>query len=135
LAGIDLWNGEVLGLVRARQRSAEFIEFLRFADAHYPASARICMVLDNHSAHIARETRAYLATVPNRFEFIFTPTHGSWLNLIQSFFGKMAKTLLRGMRVKSKEELKTRIEMYLRVVNEEPIVFRWKYKLETLSVV
>jgi transposase len=73
--------------------------------------------------------------VPNRFEFIFTPTHGSWLNLIESFFGKMARTLLRGIRVKSKEELKTRIEMYLHEVNEEPVVFRWKYKLEALSVV
>ena len=135
LAGIDLWNGEVLGLVRERHRSAEFIEFLRLADAHYPASVRIRMVLDNHSAHLSRETRAYLATVPNRFEFIFTPTHGSWLNLIESFFGKMAKTLLRGIRVKSKEELKTRIETYLREVNEEPVIFRWKYKLETLSVV
>jgi transposase len=135
LAGIDLWTGEVLGLVRDRHRSAEFIEFLRLADVHYPAEARIRMVLDNHSAHISRETRAFLATVPNRFEFIFTPTHGSWLNLIESFFGKMAKTLLRGIRVTSKAELKTRIEMYLREVNEDPVVFRWKYKLETLSVV
>jgi len=135
LAGIDLWNGEVLGLVRDRHRSAEFIEFLRLADAHYPAEARLRMVLDNHSAHISRETRAYLATVPNRFEFVFTPTHGSWLNLVESFFGKMAKTLLRGIRVASKEELKTRIQMYLREVNEDPVVFRWKYKLETLSVV
>lgn len=135
LAGIDLWNGELLGLVRERHRSAEFIQFLRLADAHYPAEARIRMVLDNHSAHISRETRAYLATVPNRFEFVFTPTHGSWLNLIESFFGKMAKTLLRGIRGASKEELKTRIEMYLREVNEEPVIFRWKYKLETLSVV
>jgi transposase len=135
LAGIDLWSGEVLGLVRDRHRSVEFIEFLRLADAHYRTAARIRMVLDNHSAHISRETRAFLATVPNRFEFIFTPTHGSWLNLIESFFGKMAKTLLRGIRVTSKAELKTRIEMYLREVNEEPVVFRWKYKLETLSVV
>jgi len=134
LAGIDLWSGEVLGLVRDRHRSAEFIEFLRLVDAHYPAAARIRMVLDNHSAHISRETRAFLATVPNRFEFIFTPTHGSWLNLIESFFGKMARTLLRGIRVSSKAELKTRIEMYLREVNEEPVIFRWKYKLETLSV-
>ena len=135
LAGIDLWNGEVLGLVRDRHRSAEFIEFLRLVDAHYPGPARIRLVLDNHSAHISRETRTFLATVPNRFEFIFTPTHGSWLNLIESFFAKMAKTLLRGIRVKSKGELQTRIEMYLREVNEEPVVFRWKYKLETLSVV
>jgi transposase len=135
LAGIDLWNGEVLGLVRERHRSAEFIEFLRLLDTRYPAKARIRLVLDNHSAHLSRETRTFLGTRPNRFEFTFTPTHGSWLNLIESFFGKMARTLLRGIRVKSKEELKTRIEMYLREVNEEPVIFRWKYKLETLSVV
>ena len=76
LAGIDLLSGEVLGLVRDRHRSAEFIEFLRLTDTHYPSDARIRIVLDNHSAHISRETRAYLATVPNRFEFTFTPTHG-----------------------------------------------------------
>jgi hypothetical protein len=69
LAGIDLWNGEVLGLVPDRHRSAESIEFLRLAEAHYPVEAHIRMVLDNHSAHISRETRAYLGTIPNRFEF------------------------------------------------------------------
>jgi len=93
------------------------------------------VVLDNHSAHISKETRAFLGTLPNRFELTFTPTHGSWLNLIESFFGKMARTLLRGIRVASAEELKTRIELYLREVNESPVVYRWKYKLETLSVV
>jgi transposase len=73
LAGIDLWNGEVLGLVRERHRSAEFIEFLRLLDARYPAEARIRLVLDNHSAHLSRETRTFLGTRPNRFEFTFNP--------------------------------------------------------------
>jgi transposase len=135
LAGIDLLSGEVLGLVRKRHRSAEFIEFLKLADGHYPAGARIRIVLDNHSAHISKETRSFLSTLPNRFEFVFTPKHGSWLNLIESFFGKMAKTLLRGIRVASSDELKMRIELYLKEVNETPVVFRWKYKLETLSAV
>jgi transposase len=132
LAGIDLRNGEVLGLVRDRHRSAEFVEFLRMAHQHYPPGARIRMVVDNHSAHISKETRAYLASVPNRFDFVFTPKHGSWLNLVASFFGKLAKTLLRGIRVNSKAELQARIELYLQEVNEEPVVFKWKYKLETL---
>lgn len=135
LAGIDLLTGEVLGLARKRHRSAEFIEFLELADAHYPAGARIRIVLDNHSAHLSRQTRTFLATLPNRFEFIFTPKHGSWLNLIESFFGKMAKTLLRGIRVASADELTTRINLYLKEINEAPVVFRWKYKLENLSVV
>ena len=55
--------------------------------------------------------------------------------MIESFFGKMAKTLLRGIRVASADELKARIELYLKEVNETPVVFRWKYKLETLSLV
>lgn len=135
LAGIDLLSGEVLGLVRDRHRSREFIEFLELAHSYYPAGAKIRIVLDNHSAHLSKETRRYLTTVPNRFQFIFTPTHGSWLNLIESFFGKMAKTLLRGIRVDSKSELKARIELYLQEVNEEPVVFRWKYKLDSLAVV
>jgi transposase len=106
-----------------------------WSDAHYPAGARIRLVLDNHSAHISKETRSFLARLPNRFEFTFTPVHGSWLNLIESFFSKMARTLLRGIRVASADELKAGIELYLREINETPAVFRWKYKLETLSVV
>jgi transposase len=133
LAGIDLLKGEVLGLVRDQHRSVEFIEFLQLADRHYPAGQHIRIVLDNHSAHVSKQTRAYLASVPNRFEFIFTPKHGSWLNLIESFFGKLARTLLRGIRVSSKKELKARIELYLKEVNEEPVVFKWKYKIETLE--
>ena len=135
LAGIDLLSGEVLGLVRPRHRSAEFIEFLKLADGHYPAGARIRVVLDNHSAHVSKQTRSFLATLPNRFEFTFTPEHGSWLNLIESFFGKMAKTLLRGIRVASANELKARIDLYLKEVNEAPVVYRWKFKPETFSVV
>jgi transposase len=88
---------------------------------------------DVQSAHISKQMRAYLASVPNRFEFIFTPKHGSWLNLIESFFGKLARTLLRGIRVGSKAELKARIELYLQEVNEEPVVFKWKYKMESLE--
>jgi transposase len=90
-------------------------------------------VLDNHSAHISRETRAYLASVPNRFEFVFTPKHGSSLNLVESFLGKQARTLPHDIRVNSKQWLRAWIEWYLHEVNEEPRVFKWKYKLETLA--
>jgi transposase len=134
MAGIDLLTGRVHGQVVDRHRSREFIAFLKRVDQQYPPQAKIRLVLDNHSAHISRETRAYLAQVPNRFEFIFTPTHGSWLNLIESFFGKMAKTMLRGIRVSSKQELKNRIETYLAEINETPVIFRWKYRMEEISV-
>lgn len=92
-------------------------------------------MLDHHSAHISKETQAFLRRRPNRFEFNFTPKHGFWLNLIESCFGKMAGALLRGIRVASAEELKARIELYLKGVNQTPVVFRWKYKRDTLSII
>ena len=75
LAGIDLLSGEVLGLVRDQHRSREFVEFLSLANQYYPSGARIRIVLDNHSAHISRETRAYLTSVPNRFELQCSRLH------------------------------------------------------------
>ena len=79
----------------------------------YPPDWKIRLVLDDHSSHISKQIRAFLEARPNRFEFTFTPKHGSWLNLVESFFGKMARTLLRGVRVASKEELRERILRYL----------------------
>ncbi len=87
LAGIDLVTGKIHALVKDRHRSREFIEFLKLLDAAYPARTAIKLILDNHSAHISKETRAWLAEQPtHRFEFTFTPKHGSWLTLIEGFF-------------------------------------------------
>jgi len=135
LASIDLISGHVHGQVQDRHRSSEFIAHLKSLDAYYPKETKIKIILDNHSAHVSKETTAYLKTVPNRFEFIFTPTHGSWLNIIETFFSKMARSFLRGIRVESVKELKDRIQLYLHEVNETPVVFRWKYKLDEISIV
>jgi len=86
----------------------------------------IRIILDNHSAHISKETRAYLATRPNRFHYVHTPKHGSWLNLVETLFGKMAHTFLRHIRVKSKAELKERILLGIAEINADPVVHRWK---------
>lgn len=134
LAGIDLHNGYVTGMVRDRHRSKEFTEFLEEVDKAYPKEWRLRIILDNHSAHISKETMNWLKGHVNRFEFIFTPTHGSWLNIIETFFSKMTRSFLRHIRVKSKEELKERIEQYLRQINEDPIVFHWTYKMDDVQV-
>lgn len=134
LAGIDLYDGHVLGLVRERHRSKEFIEFLATADTYYPSDWRLRIILDNHSSHISKETMKWLKDKPNRFEFIYTPKHGSWLNLIEIFFSKMTRAFLHSLRVASKAELKARIEQYLDEVNAAPVVFKWKYKLDEVMV-
>jgi len=133
LAGIDLLTGIITATVEDRHRSIEFIGFLKKLDANYPENHKIKIILDNHSAHISKETRKHLATKPNRFEFIFTPTHASWLNLIETFFGKLARTMLRGIRVKSKAELRQRILQHIDYLNESPVVFRWKYKMDKVE--
>ena len=130
MAGLDLLTGHVHAAVADRHRSREFVDFLRQIDRAYPKQATIRMILDNHSAHVSKETRAYLASVPNRFEFVFTPKHGSWLNLVESFFGKLARTLLRGIRVDSKDELKERILQHLDWLNAAPVVFKWGYRMD-----
>jgi transposase len=130
LAGIDLLTGKVHALVRDRHRSREFIEFLKLLDTAYPARTAIKLILDNHSAHISRETTAWLATRPaGRFEFTFTPKHGSWLNLIEGFFSKFARSVLRHIRVASKYELKQRIMAGIDEINRHPVTHTWSYRI------
>ncbi len=126
LASLDLHDGPVLARVEERHRSREFVALLKDLDAYYPAGVTIRVILDNHSAHISKETRAYLATRPNRFKYVHTPKHGSWLNLVETLFGKMAHTFLRQIRVKSKAELKERILLGIAEINAAPVVHRWK---------
>jgi len=134
LAAIDLLTGEAIPLVSETHKSSDFIAFLKILDEKYPKGDKIRIILDNHSAHKSKETQKYLTTVPEgRFEFIFTPKHGSWLNMIESFFSKMTKQMLRGIRVKNKQELIDRIYLYFKEVNSEPIVYHWKYKLDEIS--
>ena len=66
-----------------------------------------------------------------RFEFTFTPKHGSWLNLVEGFFSKLARSVLRHIRVASKQELKDRIMAAMDEFNRHPVVHTWSYKLET----
>lgn len=135
LAGLDLHSGKVIETVSDTHKSADFIAFLKRLEANYPAPQKIRLVLDNHSAHISKETRNYLDTVPGRFIFVFTPAHGSWLNLIENQFSKMTRTMLRGIRVASKQELIERIHQYFDEINATPVVFRWKYKMDEILIV
>lgn len=133
LAGIDLQTGESIPLVRERHTSKEYIEFLKLLDSKYPKEDKIHLVLDNLKVHTSEETKKYLATVPGRFEFVFTPKHGSWLNLVEGFFSKLTRQPLKGIRVKSKEELVERIYKYFEEINADPVVYHWKYKLDEID--
>lgn len=126
LAALDLHDGHVTARVEDRHRSIEFIGLLSDLDAKYPPEYTIRIILDNHSAHISKETQAFLATRPNRFQYILTPKHGSWLNIVETLFGKMARSFLRHIRVQSLDELKARIVRGVAEINAAPVVHRWK---------
>ena len=133
LAALDLHSGHVTGRVERRHRSREFIALLHDLDAYYPAACTIRLILDNHSAHISKETQAYLATRPNRFKYLLTPKHGSWLNIVETLFGKMTRSFLRHIRVRSWDELRERILKGIAEINAAPVVHRWK-KFEALAI-
>jgi len=135
LAGLDLHSGRIIETVSDTHNSADFIAFLKKLDGAYPVHQKIRLVLDNHSGHISKETRSYLETTPQRFVFVFTPTHGSWLNLIENQFSKMTRTMLREIRVASKQELIDRVHLYFEEINADPVVFRWKYKMDEVFIV
>ena len=126
LAALDLQDGHVTARVEKKHRSVEFKALWKDLDAYYPPDCTIRLILDNHSAHLSKETRAYLATRPNRFKYVLTPLHGCWLNLAETLFGKMARTFLRHIRVRSADELRQRILKGIAEINEAPVVHRWK---------
>ena len=126
LAALDLHDGHITARVERRHRSVEFTALLADLNAHYPPESTIRIILDNHSAHLSKETRAFLAKHPNRFQYVLTPTHGSWLNIVETLFGKMARTFLRHIRVQSWDELRNRILKGVAEINAAPVVHRWK---------
>ena len=128
-AAVDLVSGFVHHVVTQRHRSREFIAFLERLDAHYPAGMLICLLLDNHSAHCSRETKRFLASKSGRFELVFTPTHASWLNYVETFFSKLARSVLRRIRVASKAELADWIRRYIDMCNAAPVLPRWRYRI------
>jgi transposase len=126
LAALDLQDGHITARVEDRHRSIEFIGLLSDLDARYPPACTIRIILDNHSAHISKETQAFLSLHPNRFQYVLTPKHGSWLNIVETLFGKMARSFLRHIRVQSLDELKARILKGIAEINADPVVHRWK---------
>ena len=117
LTALDLHSGEVMAQVEERHRSREFVLLLQELDRHLPAGR-------HHSDSAGPSCCAHLEGNPGVLGN--TPKHGSWLNLIETVFSRMARTFLRHIRVNSLEELKLRIETGIREMNEAPVQTRWR---------
>ena len=75
-------------MVKDTHKSEDYIEFLKILDNKYPKGDKIRLVLDNLKVHKSEKVQEYIASVPDRFEFVFTPKHASWLNLVEGFLAR-----------------------------------------------
>lgn len=127
LAGTGLQNGTAGGVVRERHRSRESVELPGALDAKRPEGHVMRLVPGDHPVRRPGEARAWLEGHPGRSGMVPAPTHGSWPDVIEGFFGKMARQMLRHIRVGSLDELRERIEPCLREADARPVPHRWTW--------
>lgn len=123
-AALDVATGEVIGRLKRRHRTAEFLAFLRTIDRETPSDLTVHLVMDNYTTHKTAPVRQWLAEHP-RFHVHFTPTSASWLNLVERFFATISEKWIKRQSHVSVRDLEDSIRHYLRVYNEDPKPFVW----------
>lgn len=123
-AALDVATGHVIGKCYPRHRAIEFRKFLDEIDASVPAELDVHLVIDNYATHKAPIIKAWLAKRP-RYHLHFTPTHGSWLNQVERWFGLLTQRQIKRGAHKSVGALKAAIEAFLATHNEDPKPFVW----------
>ena len=87
-AALDAKSGNVIGQTHRRHRSLKFRKFLDRIDARVPPNLPVHIILDNYGTHKTLLIRAWFAKRP-RYHLHFTPTYGSWLNLVERWFAEL----------------------------------------------
>ena len=123
-AALDVKTGTVLAETHQRHRSVEFRKFLKTIDARVPAALDVHLILDNYGTHKIPIIRRWLAKRP-LFHLHFTPTYGSWLNLVERWFAALTTKQLRRGAHRSVAALKRAIRDFIEVTNETPTPFVW----------
>ena len=123
-AALDIATGKVIGALHRRHRSGEFLQFLRTIDQSVPQELDIHLVMDNYGTHKTPTVKAWFARHP-RFHLHFTPTSGSWLNLVERWFGLLSQRQIKRGSHRSTIELEKAIRHYLALHNDNPKPFVW----------
>jgi transposase len=135
-AALDITTGQVIGSLHARHRAIEFKKFLQTLDREIPSELDVHVILDNSSTHKTPAVRKWLLAHP-RFVLHFTPTSGSWLNLVERWFAELTNKKLRRGAHRSVRELNTDIRGWIETWNENPRPYVWTKTadqiLETIS--
>lgn len=123
-AALDVATGQVVGKCFARHRGIEFRKFLDEVDGQLPDGLDVHIVLDNYATHKTPLIKAWLAKRP-RYHLHFTPTHGSWLNMVERWFGLLSQRQIKRGSHRSTKELQAAIFEFLAVHNQDPKPFVW----------
>jgi transposase len=123
-AALDVLTGKVIGECFPRHRAIEFRKFLDQIDSAVPVDLDVHLILDNYATHKTPIIKNWLAKRP-RYHLHFTPTHGSWLNLVERWFGILTERQIKRGAHRSVAALKTAIKAFLVAHNEDPKPFTW----------
>ena len=122
-AALEVATGTVTDRCYDRHGKAEFLDFLKLVAKTYPRR-RLHVVLDNYHTHKHDDINRWLATNP-RITLHFTPTSGSWLNLVEVFFGIITRQAIRRGSFDSVSQLNTAIRAFIAGYNDRCKPFVW----------
>jgi transposase len=123
-AALDTKTGHVLGEFHQRHRAVEFRQFLETIEENVPQPLDVHLIVDNYGTHKTPAIHRWLVRHP-RFHVHFTPTGGSWLNLVERWFAALTEKQLRRGVHRSTRELEAAIRHYLDLTNADPRPFVW----------
>ena len=123
-AALNMLDGTVIGQCLPRHRHREFLRFLKLIDAQTPAHLDLHLIVDNYATHKTPAVKRWLKRNP-RFHLHFTPTSGSWLNMVERFFAEITRKRIRRGIFKSVDELEKAIMDYLQNHNADPKPYVW----------
>ena len=123
-AALELKTNQVIGQLHRRHRSVEFRKFLDTIQSQVPAGLDVHLIVDNYATHKTAIIRKWFAKRPH-FHVHFTPTYGSWINLVERWFAELTNKRIRRGAFRSVKELEIAIRDYIEIHNEDPTPFIW----------
>jgi transposase len=123
-AALELKTSQVIAQLKHRHRAVEFRQFLDVIEAQVPLELDVHIIVDNYGTHKSAIIRKWFAKRP-RFHVHFTPTYGSWINLVERWFAELTNKRIRRGVFRSVKDLEAAIRQYIEVHNENPKPFAW----------
>lgn len=132
-AALNVLTGKAIGECRDHHKAEDYIEFLKTVNKKCEAGKTLHIISDNYSTHKTKAVKAYITSMPGRFEMHFMPTHSSWLNLVERWFAETTNNRIRRESWSSVKELEKAIKEYINTWNKEGKPFKWTKPADAIT--